>query len=120
MIVGCGTVLGMRDGTLVGVRGDRENPVNSGRLCVKGRFGVVDFVNHPSRLRSPLIKKNGEFVEASWEEALDLVASKLAKYRGNQFAAISSAKCPNEDNYVFQKFVRAVMGTNSIDHCARL
>ena len=118
--VGCGIVLGTRSGSLVSLRGDRENPVNGGRLCVKGRFGIVDFVNHSSRLRTPLIKKNGEFVESSWEEALDLVASKLAKYRGNQFAAIASAKCPNEDNYVFQKFTRTVMGTNNIDHCARL
>jgi predicted molibdopterin-dependent oxidoreductase YjgC len=118
--VGCGIELGMSEDGLVCVRGDRDNPVNSGRLCVKGRFGIADFVNHPSRLRRPLIKKNGDFVEASWDEALDLVASKLAKYRGNQFAAISSAKAPNEDNYVFQKFTRAVMGTNNIDHCARL
>ncbi len=118
--VGCGILLGMTDEGLVSVRGDHDNPVNDGRLCVKGRFGIADFVNHPSRLRSPLIKKNGKFVEASWEEALDLVASKLAKYRGSQFAAIASAKATNEDNYIFQKFTRAVMGTNSIDHCARL
>ncbi len=118
--VGCGIVLGTDGRELIAVRGNRENPVNSGRLCVKGRFGIVDFVNHPDRLHYPLIKRGGEFVEASWEEALDLVASKLEGYKGDTFAAISSAKCTNEDNYVFQKFTRAVMGTNSIDHCARL
>jgi predicted molibdopterin-dependent oxidoreductase YjgC len=118
--VGCGIVLGTDGDKLITVRGNRENSVNSGRLCVKGRFGIVDFVNDPTRLRSPLIKKDGQFVEASWDEALELVASKLDKYRGDVFAGISSAKCTNEDNYIFQKFARAVMGTNNIDHCARL
>jgi len=118
--VGCGIVLGMDREELITVRGDRENPVNSGQLCVKGRFGIVDFVNHHSRLQSPLIKKDGEFLEASWEEALDLVASKFNQYRGDVFAGVSSAKCTNEDNYVFQKFTRVVMGTNNVDHCARL
>jgi predicted molibdopterin-dependent oxidoreductase YjgC len=80
----------------------------------------LDFVRDPDRLTTPLIKKEGEFVKASWGEALDLITSKLRNYKGAQFAAISSAKCTNEDNYVFQKFARAVMGTNNIDHCARL
>jgi len=118
--VGCGIVLGTDGEKLVTVRGNRENPVNNGRLCVKGRFGIVEFVNHPSRLRSPLIRKNGELVEATWDEALDLVASRLTKYRGDAFAGISSAKCTNEENYIFQKFTRVVMGTNNVDHCARL
>jgi len=117
--VGCGIYLGVRGGLVVSARGDFDNPVNKGNLCVKGRFGY-DFINHPERLTSPLIKKNGEFVEATWEEALDLVASKLANYKGDQFATISSARCTNEENYVIQKFTRAVMGTNNIDHCARL
>lgn len=118
--VGCGIILGMDGQELISVRGNRENPVNNGRLCVKGRFGIVDFVNHRSRLRSPLIRKAGELVEASWDEALDLIASKLENYKGDAFAGISSAKCTNEDNYIFQKFTRAVMGTNNVDHCARL
>jgi len=117
--VGCGLYLGVRGDKIVGVRGEKENPTNRGMLCVKGRFGY-DFINHPDRLTSPLIKKDGKFVEATWDEALDLVASKLSTYKGEQFASISSAKCTNEDNYVFQKFTRVVMGTNSIDHCARL
>jgi len=117
--VGCGIYLGVRGNTIVNVRGDVDNPVNKGNLCVKGRFGY-EFVNHPERLTSPLIKQGGGFVEASWEEALDLIASKLAGYKGEQFATISSAKCTNEENYIIQKFARAVMGTNNIDHCARL
>jgi formate dehydrogenase alpha subunit len=116
---GCGIELGVRAGEIVSVRGDRDNPSNQGRLCVKGRFGH-DFVNHPKRLTSPLIKKNGEFVEATWDEALDFAARGLAEHRGDQFAAISSAKITNEENYLVQKFARAVMGTNNIDHCARL
>ncbi len=117
--VGCGIHLGVRGSSVVNVRGDTENPVNKGRLCVKGRYGY-DFINHPDRLTSPLIKKDGIFVEATWDEALELVIAKLGGYKGDQFAAISSARCTNEDNYVFQKFTRVVMGTNNIDHCARL
>ena len=116
---GCGIYLGVRGSTIVNTRGDAGNPVNKGNLCVKGRFGY-DFVNHPERLTSPLIKRNGEFVEATWEEALNFIAGKLANYKGDQFAVISSAKCTNEENYLIQKFTRAGMGTNNIDHCARL
>ena len=117
--VGCNIFLGVRGNTIVSSRGDRDSIVNKGRLCVKGRFGY-SFVNHPDRLSKPLIKKNGEFVESSWDEALDLVASKFKNARGDKFAALTSAKIPNEDNYVVQKFARAAMGTNNIDHCARL
>jgi len=117
--VGCGIIMGVRGDRIVRSEGDRENPVNRGRLCVKGRFGH-EFVNHPDRLSTPLIKKNGSFVEATWDEALDLIAEKFSLFHGEQFAALSSAKCTNEDNYVLQKFTRAVMGTNTIDHCARL
>ena len=118
--VGCGIYLGVRGSLIVNVRGDPDNPVNKGNLCVKGHFGIAEFVHHSERLTSPLIKRDGKFVEATWEEALDLIISKLANYKGDQFATISSAKCTNEENYVIQKFTRAVMGTNNIDHCARL
>ena len=117
--VGCGMHLGVRSGRIVHVRGDRQGPANRGSLCVKGRFGH-DFVSHPKRLRAPLVKKNGQFEETSWDEALGLVAEKFAESKGDKFAAIASAKCTNEENYLVQKFTRAVMGTNSIDHCARL
>jgi len=117
--VGCGIHLGVRGKEIVSARGDRENPVNKGILCVKGRFGY-EFVHHPDRLKTPLIKKEGKFVEATWEEALDLIAEKFSQCKSEEFAALSSAKCTNEENYVFQKFTRAVMGTNTVDHCARL
>jgi formate dehydrogenase major subunit len=117
--VGCGIYLGIRGGIVVDARGDFQNPSNRGNTCVKGRFGHA-FINHPDRLKTPLIKRNGEFEEASWEETLGLIASRLADYKGDQFAALSSARCTSEENYLFQKFSRGVMGTNNIDHCARL
>ena len=117
--VGCSIHIGVRGDKIVGVRADVDSPVNKGSLCVKGRFGY-EFVNHPDRLTKPLIKKKGKLVEASWSEALKLVATKFAEHKGEKFAAVSSARCTNEDNYVVQKLTRAVMGTNNIDHCARL
>ncbi|KPJ52864.1 MAG: formate dehydrogenase [Dehalococcoidia bacterium DG_18] len=121
--VGCSIYLEVRGGEIVSVSGDREGPSNQGRLCVKGRFGIADFINHAERLITPLVRKDGALVEASWDEALDLVASRLSRYKdekGEKFAAISSAKGTNEENYLIQKFARSVMGTNNVDHCARL
>jgi formate dehydrogenase alpha subunit len=96
---------------------------NDGNLCVKGRFGM-DFVKHSARLTSPLIKRQGRFEEATWDEAIDYVAARLneikAAHGPDSIAGLSSAKCTNEENYVFQKFVRMVIGTNNVDHCARL
>jgi len=117
--VGCVFYLGVRGNKIVSVRADRENTVNKGSLCVKGRFGY-DFINHPERLTKPLVRKNGSFAETTWEEVLDLVRDKFSRYRGEEFATLSSAKCTNEENYLIQKFTRAVMGTNNVDHCARL
>ena len=117
--VGCNLYLGVRGGKVVSSRGDEDSPVNEGRLCVKGRFGL-DFVNHPDRLTTPLVRKNGQLTEVSWNEALQVVADRLSDYHGDEFATLSSAKCTNEENYLIQKFTRAVMGTNNIDHCARL
>ena len=105
------------------VTGVDEAPPNFGSLCVKGRFGF-DFLNSPDRLKRPLIKKNGKFEEVSWEEALDFVAKKLKevkeKYGSDSIGVFASARITNEENYVLQKFTRAVLGTNNIDHCARL
>jgi formate dehydrogenase major subunit len=119
---GCGIYLGVREGRISGVRGDRESVVNEGELCVKGRFGY-SFVNHPDRLTAPLIKRNGKFEEASWDEALDLVAAKFqevqAKYGPESLGGLSSARVTNEDNYLFQKLLRS-LGSNSVDCCARL
>jgi len=117
--VGCGVVLGVRGNTIVNVEGDRDNVVNQGHLCVKGRFGF-SFVNHPERLTKPLIKKDGKLVESTWDETLDLIASKLGGYKSHEMAVLSSAKITNEENYVVQKFARVVLGTNNVDHCARL
>ena len=118
--VGCGIYLGIRNEQVIAVRGKREGTVNNGSLCVKGRFGIAEFVHHSERLTTPLIRKNGNFEEATWDEALDLVAKRLSSYQGNQVAVISSAKCTNEENYLMQKLARVVLGTNNIDHCARL
>ncbi len=117
---GCGILLGTRKGRIVRARGQPDNPVNKGLLCVKGRFGAFQYVQHPDRLTTPLIRKDGELTEASWDEALDFVAAGLKQVEPEAFGAFSSAKVANEDNYLMQRFTRAVMGTNSIDHCARL
>lgn len=117
--VGCSIYVGVRANKVVSVRGDSKSPVNKGRLCVKGRYGF-NFINSPQRLTKPLLRKNGNLEEVEWEEALSLVSQKLSQYNGNQFAAIASAKCTNEENYALQKFTRTVMNTNNIDHCARL
>jgi predicted molibdopterin-dependent oxidoreductase YjgC len=118
--VGCSMYLGVKDEKIVGVRGDEQGQANQGRLCVKGRFGIAEFVNHKDRLTTPLIRKAGRLEKVSWDEVLDFVASRLGNYRGDEVAVVSSAKSTNEDNYVMQKFARAVLGTNNIDHCARL
>ena len=120
---GCGLYLEVLDGEIVGVIPAKEHPVSQGRLCIKG-WNVADFVYHPDRLKTPLIRKNGELVEATWDEALSLVAERLGTIKAesgpNSLAFLSSAKCTNEENYLMQKFARAVIGTNNVDHCARL
>jgi len=97
--------------------------VNEGSLCVKGRFGF-DFIHHPDRLQKPLVKKSGVFVEVSWEEALSLVATKLQelkeKYGAQYIGGISSSRATNEENFLFQKWMRACIGTNHIDTGAQL
>jgi predicted molibdopterin-dependent oxidoreductase YjgC len=117
--VGCSMFLEIKGEKIIRVTPDAEGPANMGQLCVKGRFGL-EFVQDERRLTTPLIKRDGKFVEADWDEALDLVAEKFAQYKGDQFAVVSSAKCTNEENYVVQKFARGAMGTNNVDHCARL
>ncbi|CAH6903277.1 Formate dehydrogenase-O, major subunit [Vibrio chagasii] len=100
-----------------------NSPVNEGMLCVKGRFGF-DFVSSDARLTTPLIRKDGWLQPASWEEAIMLIADKFTAIKqgfgSNALAGFSSAKTTNEDNYAFQKFVRRELGTNNVDHCARL
>ncbi len=119
---GCNYDLNVRDGKVIGVTSSPECEVNGRVLCIKGRFGW-DFVNSDKRLKTPLIKKNGRFEEAGWDEALDLISTRFReikeKYGPDSFAALGSARCTNEENYLIQKFTRAVMGTNNVDHCAR-
>ncbi len=118
--VGCQLELLVKKDRIIGVSPKGDGTVNQGQACVKGRFGIAEFVHHTDRLTVPLIRKNGNFEEASWDEALDLVAEKMGTYNANEMAVITSAKCTNEENYVIQKFARAVLGTNNLDHCARL
>lgn len=119
---GCQITLHVRRNDVVKVT-SRENTWNEGWLCVKGRFGYT-FISSPDRLKTPLIKENGVFKEASWDEAIDFAAKKLVgikqKYGADAIAGLSSARCTNEENYLFQKFMRAAIGTNNVDHCARL
>jgi len=125
--VGCEIILHVKDNKIVNVStqvGLNVNNANKGNLCVKGRFGL-DFVASSKRLTQPLLKsKNGKFVKTSWEKAISVVAQKLteikSKYGPDSIAVLSSAKCTNEENYLMSKFARAVIGTNNIDHCARL
>jgi predicted molibdopterin-dependent oxidoreductase YjgC len=101
----------------------KDDTLNEGWLCPKGTFGY-HFVNNPARLTTPLIKRKGKFEKATWDEALDHVAKKISgikkKHGPDSIAALSSARCTNEENYLFQKLVRAAIGTHNIDHCARL
>ncbi|MCD6575134.1 formate dehydrogenase subunit alpha [Candidatus Aerophobetes bacterium] len=120
---GCQITLHIKDGKVVKVTSPPDAPVNSGWLCTKGKFGF-EFINSSDRLTSPLIKEDGKFTKVSWEKALNFISTRLneikGKYGGDSIAGLSSAKCTNEENYLFQKFMRAVIGTNNVDHCARL
>ena len=121
--VGCQIYLHVKDNKVVKVTGVEDSAPNYGSLCVKGRFGY-DFVNSPERLTDPLIKENGEFRKSTWGEALDYVAGKLKgimdEHGSDSIGFLTSARVTNEENYIAQKFVRAVLKTNNIDHCARL
>jgi NADP-reducing hydrogenase subunit HndD len=120
--VGCQQLLHVQDGRIVKVTGVEGAEPNQGRLCVKGRFGY-DFIYSEERLKTPLIREGGEFREASWDEALDLVASRfkeiINKSGPDAVAGVSCARSINEDSYQMQKLFRAVFKTNNIDHCAR-
>jgi formate dehydrogenase alpha subunit len=118
--VGCSMYLGVRDGKVVSVRGNRDNPANHGQLCVKGRFGIADFVHYEDRLTTPLVRGENGLEPAAWDETLEMIAEKFKSYRPDEIAVVASARCTNEDVFVTQKLARAVMGTNNVDHCARL
>jgi formate dehydrogenase major subunit/formate dehydrogenase alpha subunit len=126
--------LNIIDGRIVGVTSNADAPVNGMALCVKGRYGY-DYVHHPDRLVRPLVRKylldgaprpldRGEWIEVDWGTALKITADKLVEVRGqfgpDSVGLLTSAKCLNEENYLMNKFARQVIGTNNIDHCARL
>lgn len=121
--VGCGINLQVLDGKIVGVLPVKTHPMSQGSLCIKG-WNAHAFIYHHDRLTKPLIRRNGNLQSASWEEILNLVARRLTEFKeqygSDSIAFLSSAKATNEENYIFQKFARAVIGTNNIDHCARL
>lgn len=121
--VGCEMSVGTLNGQIVQVKPVLDAPVNKGHLCVKGRY-AHQFVHAPDRVTEPMIRENGVWREASWDEAISLVASefaRIAKERGpNAIGVLGSARAPNEDNYMAQKFARVVLGTNNVDCCARV
>jgi len=121
--VGCQLDLHVKDNAIYRVAAPFDRAPNRGKLCVKGRFGH-DYIWHPDRLTTPLIRKDGALHPASWDEALGLIGERLSAIKAESgpdaIAFLASAKCANEENYLMQKLARQVIGTNNIDHCARL
>ena len=120
--VGCGFYLNIREGRAVGLEYMTDHPVCNGRLCAKGN-AVLELLNHPDRLQYPMKKAKEGWRRIKWDEALDTVADRLKSilqsHSPDALGFFSSAKCTNEENYLFQKLVR-MLGTHNIDHCARL
>lgn len=121
--VGCNLDIATSNGEILSIQAPYDAEVNQGHTCIKGRY-AFKFYNHQDRLRSPMIKRNGAFEEVSWDEVYDYIATKLKGYKAefgpDSIAGISSARCTNEENYLMQKFIRAVIGTNNIDGCSRV
>lgn len=119
--VGCSADVTTKSNKISKVTGNL-NGVNAGNLCIKGKTGL-DFVTSDNRIKEPLMKKDGKFIPVSWDEALSGIAEKLSTLKhdfgGDALAVIGSARCTNEDNFLFQKFGRAVLGTNNVDNNAR-
>ncbi len=120
---GCGVLFEVVDGKLVGTLPLKSHPVNQGKLCIKG-WNIHEFVNSFLRLKQPLIKMFGRFVKAEWDETIDFAAERfkeiIEEHGPDSVGVLVSAKTTNEENYLGQKFARAVIGTNNVDHCARL
>jgi predicted molibdopterin-dependent oxidoreductase YjgC len=120
---GCNFYLQVDDGKIIDVIPSRSHPVSQGKLCILGR-NAHGFVQRADRLTKPLIKRDGEFREVGWAEAYRTIAEGFARIKKENgpdaLAVLSSAKCTNEENYLIMKFTRGVLGTNNIDHCARL
>lgn len=121
--VGCNLEVAVVNGKVKSIQAPYDAAVNQGHTCLKGRF-AFSFYNHPDRLRTPLIRRNGVLEPASWDETYDYLAQRLTEIKAahgpDAIAGISSARCTNEENYLMQKFIRAVIGTNNIDACARV
>jgi predicted molibdopterin-dependent oxidoreductase YjgC len=119
---GCGLVLEVKDNRIMKIRGDKDAPVNKGQTCVKGAF-AYEYVHSNNRLINPLIRKAGQLVEATWDEAYEYIADKLSSIRDtwgpNAISMFACARTTNESNYVTQKFMRTVIGSNNIDGCNR-
>jgi formate dehydrogenase alpha subunit len=120
---GCQFFLNVRDGKVEYVTSAYDAPVNHGNLCIKGRYGY-EFIHHPDRIKTPLIREGDRFREATWDEALELVARRfkeiIEQYGPNSVGVFSSARCTNEENFLISKFARVAFGSNNVDNCARV
>ncbi len=120
---GCGVLFEVINKKIVGALPMKTHPVNQGKLCIKG-WNLHEHVNSILRVKQPLVKTFGRFIKTDWEEAIQLTADRfkeiIAKYGPDSIGVLVSAKVTNEENYLAQKFTRAVIGTNNVDHCARL
>ena len=120
--VGCNLEVAVKNDEVLSIRAPQD-AINAGHTCLKGRY-AFKFYNHEDRLTSPLIRKNGELVPCSWDEAFDFIKDKLesikTEHGPDAIAGISSARCTNEENFLFQKMIRQLVGTNNIDCCARV
>lgn len=120
---GCGVLFQVMDGRLVDTLPMKTHPVNEGKLCIKG-WNLHEHVVSDKRLTSPMLKKNGQLQEASWDDAIQTAVEKLKAiietHGPDSVGVLASAKITNEENYLVQKFARAGIGTNNVDHCARL
>ncbi len=120
---GCGVLFEVLDGRLLGTLPLKTHPINQGKLCIKG-WNLHEYVNSPMRLQSPRIRINSRLHQVTWDRALKFTIDKLkaviAQHGPDSVGVLASAKVTNEENYLLQKFARAVIGTNNVDHCARL
>jgi predicted molibdopterin-dependent oxidoreductase YjgC len=120
---GCGVLFEVIDGKIVGTLPNKTHPVNEGKLCIKG-WNMHEYVNSFMRLKQPLVKTFGRFMKTEWDEAIQVTADRFKKiieeHGPDSVGVLVSAKITNEENYLAQKFARAVIGTNNVDHCARL
>ena len=121
--VGCGMVLAELDGRLCDTLPLKTHPSSQGKLCIKG-WNAHAFVHSEKRLRQPYVRKNGSLQTASWDEAIEVTARNLGRIKDesgpNALSFLSCARATNEENFLFMKLVRSVIGTNNVDHCARV